>query len=43
MEAPHTPNADPDPASRGALIPPGIGITRLITYWTGERRERAGR
>jgi hypothetical protein len=30
----------PAGAQYGAMIPIGIGIAHLITYWTGERRER---
>ena len=33
----------PPGAQYAAVIPIGIGIAHLITYWTGERRERAGR
>ena len=30
----------PDGTQYAAVIPVGIGIAHLITYWTGERRER---
>lgn len=33
----------PQGAQYAAIIPLGIGIAHLITYWTGERRERQGR
>ena len=33
----------PSGAQFAAVIPIGIGIAHLITYWTGERRERGGR
>jgi hypothetical protein len=33
----------PSGTQYAAVIPIGIGIAHLITYWTGERRERAGR
>jgi hypothetical protein len=38
-----TPEIPPRGTQYAAVIPIGIGIAHLITYWTGERRERAGR
>jgi hypothetical protein len=39
--APETLGPIPPRGTRyAAIIPIGIGIAHLITYWTGERRER---